>query len=219
MELDADVFQLGCEFDHRIEAGQWHWQGLDDIRRGALPVPALRGRFQYDNASAAICAAVLLEARLPLAIDNLRQGLLRARLPGRFSVFPGEITWIFDVAHNADAAQALAANLGAYPCSGKRHAVLSLLADKDALAVTAALSHLIDDWHVAPAPGVRAMPVDQLHAAVNRSAPGRPIAGYADIEQAVAGATASATGDDCILVFGSFMAVKVGLRKTGLASV
>jgi dihydrofolate synthase/folylpolyglutamate synthase len=219
LEIGADVFQLGREFERRIEAGQWHWDGPDGMRRSALPPPPLRGQVQYDNASAALCAAGLLDARLPVANGNLRQGLLRTQLTGRFTVFPGAITWIFDVAHNADAARVLAANLGAYPCQGKRHALFSLLSDKDADAITAALAAQIDHWHLAPAPSARAMPVDQLYAAVAGASPDRKISRYADLELAIAGAANAAKPDDCILVFGSFVTVEAGLRNAGVASV
>jgi len=218
-EIGAEVFQLGREFGHRIEAGQWHWDGPEGMRRSALPPPPLRGRVQYDNASAALCAAGLLDARLPVAKGHLRQGLLRTQLMGRFTVFPGAITWIFDVAHNADAAQALAANLGAYPCQGKRHAVLSLLADKDAQAVAAALAALIDHWHLAPAPTARAMPVDQLDAAVSASSPECKISRYANVDLAINGAANASKPDDCVLVFGSFVTVEAGLRNPAVASV
>jgi dihydrofolate synthase/folylpolyglutamate synthase len=219
LEIGAAVFQLGREFEHRIEVAQWHWNGPDGMRRSALPPPPLRGRVQYDNASAALCAAALLDDRLPVANANLRQGLLRTQLTGRFTVYPGAITWIFDVAHNADAAQVLAANLGAYPCQGKRHAVFSLLSDKDVDAVAAALAAQIDQWHLAPAPSARAMPLDQLYAGVAAASPERSISRYADVDSAIAGAANAAEPNDCILVFGSFVTVEAGLRNPAVASV
>jgi dihydrofolate synthase/folylpolyglutamate synthase len=140
-------------------------------------------------------------------------------LPGRFTVFPGEITWILDVAHNAEAAQTLAANLAAYPCAGRCHAVFSLLADKDAVAVSGALATTVRHWHIAPAPGLRAMPLDALHSAIAAAAPDRPVARYGDVEQAIAGAAGAAEPGDCVLVFGSFMTVEVALRNRTVGSV
>ncbi len=219
VELGAEVYQLGREFGNRIEAGQWHWHGSADSHWGALPPPALRGPVQYDNASAALCAASLLKTTLPVSAAAVRQGLLRTQLPGRFTVFPGAVTWILDVAHNAEAAQTLAANLAAYPRSGRCHAVFSLLADKDAVAVVAALAAQVQHWHLAPAPSARAMPLDQLQAAVATAASDRPVVHYADVEQAIAGAAAVAEPNDCILVFGSFMTVEVALRNPTVGSV
>jgi len=219
LEIGADVFQLGREFGHRLEAGQWHWHGPPGMHWGALPSPALRGRVQFDNASTSLCAAALLKDKLPVSTSAVRQALLRTRLQGRFTVFPGEITWILDVAHNAEAARTLAANLAAFPCAGHCHAVFSLLADKDAVAVSGALATHVQHWHIAPAPGLRAMPVDALQAAIASAAPDRPVARYADVEQAIAGAASAAEPGDCVLVFGSFMTVEVALRNRTVGSV
>lgn len=219
VELGAEVYQLGREFGNRLETGQWHWHGPVGSHWGALPAPALRGPVQYDNASAALCVASLLKDRLPVSAAAVRQGLLRTQLPGRFTVLPGAVTWILDVAHNAEAARTLAANLAAYPCSGRCHAVFSLLADKDAFAVAAALATEVHHWHLAPAPGVRAMPIDELHAAVARAGADAAVGRYADVQQAIAGAAAIAEPNDCIVVFGSFMTVEVALRNPTVGSV
>ena len=137
----------------------------------ALPAPALRGRRQYDNAAAALCAMDQLSNRLPVDLAAIRKGLLRVKLAGRFTVLPGQPTWVLDVAHNDQAALALAENLAAYPCAGRRFAVLSLLADKDARAVIEPLSGLIERWHLALSASERAMPLEQLSMALTEAAP------------------------------------------------
>lgn len=218
-ETGARVLQLGEEFDIRIETGQWRWRGPDGAVQAALPGPALRGRFQYDNAAAALTAAHCLAAQLPLPAAAVRRGLHRVQLPGRFTVRPGRPTWIFDVAHNAQAAAALAANLSALPCSGRRHAVLSLLDDKDAVAISATLAGMVDQWHLAPAPGRRAMPVPQLQEAVLATTPAVPPRLYGDLDEAIAAVAALAAGEDSVLVFGSFLTVEAALRSPAIASV
>jgi len=218
-EIGATVLQLGREFDARIDAGQWAWIGPAGAERAALPPPALRGRFQYDNAAAALTAAHCLSDRLPLSVAALRQGLHRVQLTGRFTVRPGRPTWVLDVAHNAPAAAGLAANLSALPCGGRRHAVFSLLEDKDAVAVSAALAPLVDHWHLAPAPAARAKPVADLCAAVLAASPQAQPRRYPDLDAAIAGAASVAAADDCILVFGSFTTVEAALRNPLVASV
>ncbi|MCF7985879.1 MAG: bifunctional tetrahydrofolate synthase/dihydrofolate synthase [Thiohalocapsa sp.] len=227
-EIGALPLQLGREFDWRADAAQWEWRAGEPLvdtadgvafRRGALPTPALRGRVQYDNASAAICAVDCLHDRLPVPIAALRQGLHRVRVAGRFSVFPGEPTWILDVAHNPEAAAALAENLKAYPCSGRRHLVLAMLADKDAAEVARALAPPIDHWHLAPAPDPRAMTVDALRRGVESGASADSIAVYSDIDRALSGAAAAAGAGDCIVVCGSFTSVEAALRNPLVAPV
>lgn len=218
-EIGAVPLQLGREFDYRPGVGQWRWRGPGGARRDALPPPALRGAFQYDNAAAALCALEQLAPRLPVESAALRRGLHGVQVPGRFTVLPGRPSWILDVAHNDQAAAALAQNLRNLPCTGRRHAVLSLLADKDAEAVMAPLLPLIASWHTAPAPSARAMPVTELLEVLDRLAASRLRCGYEDVEAAMAGALAEAAEGDLILVFGSFTSIEAALRSPLLPSV
>jgi dihydrofolate synthase/folylpolyglutamate synthase len=176
-------------------------------------VPALRGRRQYDNAAGALCAFEQLNDRLPISLAAIRQGLLRVRLAGRFTVLPGRPTWVLDVAHNHQAALTLAENLSSYPCAGRRLAVVSLLADKDARAVMAPLAASIQGWHLALGASDRAMPLDDLAAALTDVAPTAGGTLHLDINQALAAAAAQAEADDLILVFGSFVTIEAALRS------
>ncbi|TVQ89791.1 MAG: bifunctional tetrahydrofolate synthase/dihydrofolate synthase [Chromatiaceae bacterium] len=211
-EIGATIYQLGQEFDWSAQPAQWTWRGPTGSERAALPPPALRGRIQYDNAAAALCAVHCLQRRLPVPVSALRQGLHRVRLEGRFTVLPGRPTLILDVAHNAQAAAALADNLAAFPCRGRRHALFAPLADKDAVAISAALAPLIQQWHLAPAPGPRGLPGDALEAAVRVAVPAVAPLCYPDLQTGLAGAIAAAAADDLVLVFGSFVTVEAALR-------
>lgn len=218
-EIGALPMQLGQELDWTSEGGQWAWRGPNDKRHRALPVPALRGRQQSDNAAAALCALEQLSDRLPINLAAIRQGLLRVTIAGRFTVLPGHPTWVLDVAHNDQAALALAENLARYPCAGRRLAVLSLLADKDAGAVIAPLAPLIQGWHFGLAASNRAMALDELTAALADSAPRVAYRRHPDLDQALAAAAAEAESDDLILVFGSFMTVEAALRSRIIPTV
>jgi len=218
-ELGAQPLQLGQEFDWGAEVGQWRWRGPSGKAFRALPAPALRGRRQYDNAAAALCAMVQLSDRLPVNLAAIRKGLLRLKLAGRFTVLPGRPTWVLDVAHNDQAALALAENLAGYPCAGRRAAVLSLLADKDASAVIGPLSGLIERWHLAVSESERAMPVEQLSMALAEAAPTAHSVQHPDLDHALSAAAAEAAPEDLVLVFGSFMTVEAALRSPIVATV
>lgn len=220
LEIGAQPVQLGREHDWRAEpAGHWAWLGVDGARRDALPAPAMRGRCQYDNAAAAICAAQCLQERLPMSADAIRRGLQRTRLAGRFQVMPGDVVRVLDVAHNPQAAAVLAENLGRLGGTGRRHAVMALLADKDARGIIAPLAALIDHWHLAPAPSERAMALAHARAALVEVVPSAAATGYAAVRDALAGAEALACRGDLILVFGSFVTVEVALRSLSGAPV
>jgi len=57
--------------------------------RRALPMPALRGRWQLKNASAALAALDEVADRLPVSIGEIKRGLMTVRLTGRLQSIPG----------------------------------------------------------------------------------------------------------------------------------
>ena len=219
-EIGARPLELGREHGWRVGAsGHWAWRGPDGARHEALPAPAMRGPHQYDNAAAAICSAQCLHQRLPLSTTAIRQGLQRTRLAGRFQVIPGRVTWVLDVAHNPQAAEVLADNLARLGCIGRRHAVMALLADKDAAGVVAPLVPLIDSWHLALPPSDRAMALSIVEAAVANASPAAASVSHATIPDALASVGAAADDGDVILVFGSFLTVEAALRSLQIAPV
>lgn len=215
VEIGAEVAQLGLEFDvHRVPGG-WHWQAGGSAPL-AMPSPALRGPFQLDNAAAALMVVSALGVRLPVSVNAMRQGLHRAHLAGRFQVFPGAPTLILDVAHNGQAAQALAENLRAFPCPGRRHAVLGVLRDKAVGEILEPLLPLFSTWDLGQSDDARALPAADLHAAlmaaIGVGVDPACVRAHASIAAAVAAGRARAGVGDCVVVFGSFTTVEVALR-------
>ncbi len=103
--------QIGRDYGYVDEGTQWRYRGPRGARFG-LPFPALRGAYQLANAATVLAVLDLLHDRLPVPAGAVREGLLTVDLPGRFQVLPGRPTLVLDVAHNPQAARALAAALG-----------------------------------------------------------------------------------------------------------
>lgn len=206
--IGAPLKRLGHEFDYTIGTQGWRYHGprweLD------LPPPVLPGEIQYGNAATALAALEELDARLASSPAAIATGLLDVRLVGRFQVIPparhGGPTWILDVAHNADAAQVLAANLRATRGAGRTLAVCGILVDKDAHAVVAALRGVIDRWCCVTTGGDRGRSGASLSALVAGVA-AVPTAAFGDVAGACSAALLEATGLDRIVVFGSFHVV------------
>ncbi|EXJ14686.1 Dihydrofolate synthase [Imhoffiella purpurea] len=212
IRLGARPLQMGRELIHETADAGWIWQGPGG-RRLSLPLPAMRGRFQLDNASAAIAALMEIEGRLPLPVNAIRAGLQRARLPGRFEVQPGTVTRILDVAHNGPAACALAGNLRAFKSGsgGRVRAVLAILSDKDPEAIVEPLLPHVDDWYLSQSDDGRALSVDALARSLSASVP-RPAGLFARLEQALDAAHADSETGDSVLILGSFTTVGQALR-------
>ena len=206
-DIGARLYQIGRDFGYVGGDRQWQYWGPGGERFG-LPVPALRGAYQLANASAALAALGLLQDRLHVPANAIRDGLCAVTLSGRFQVLPGRPAVVLDVAHNPHAARALAATLSSMGYFPQTIAVLGMLGDKDIQGVIAALRARIDRWFVATVPGPRGAAADALRAAlVSAGVVPEEIRTFDDVEAALAAAREAADEADRIVVFGSFLTV------------
>lgn len=104
--VGARPYTRGTDFDLRSGKDSWSWWSCSE-HIDKLPMPALRGRHQLDNAAGAL--AMLRLGGLPLEVPEhaIHEGLAATKLPGRFNVIPGVVERIYDVAHNSDGASTL----------------------------------------------------------------------------------------------------------------
>ncbi|MEP6998602.1 MAG: bifunctional tetrahydrofolate synthase/dihydrofolate synthase [Betaproteobacteria bacterium] len=205
--IGATLLRLGRDFGYTAQTAQWDYWGPAGARHG-LPYPALRGNYQLANASTALAAADVLRDRLPLSMGAVRAALVGIELPGRFQVLPGRPVTVLDVAHNVQAAHALADNLGAMGFHPRTIAVFGILADKDVDAVIAALLPRVDRWLVATLPPPRGATAAALRQRLqDAGAAPDAVREYADPAAAYRAAREDAAEADRIIVFGSFLTV------------
>ncbi|MCC7486103.1 MAG: bifunctional tetrahydrofolate synthase/dihydrofolate synthase [Burkholderiales bacterium] len=198
---------IGREFGYEREAHGWRYRGPHGVR-GGLPYPALRGTVQLANAAAAITALDALKDRLPVAAGDLRTGLLKVDLRGRFQVLPGRPAVILDVAHNPHAARALSASLAGFARGGRTLAVFSMLGDKDIAGVACALMRQVDHWYVAAIEAPRGADADSIvRSLAAAGASAGAVTRCESVAAAYARACDAASGNDRILAFGSFYTV------------
>lgn len=213
-QLGAPLYRLGDAFDWQRQGRGWSWRGRQGTYEN-LPVPALVGELQFDNASAVLFALECLSSRLPLTRDAIERGLTSVTLPGRFQSFPRtspmRLEWILDVAHNPAAARALAGQLAAQTISGRTIAVCGILGDKDIEGVTAALSGSFDEWIVVGLDSARAVPVDALAQRLTQGG-ANVVATAADVVAGCRVAQQRVRDGDRIVVFGSFLTVGPALE-------
>ncbi len=162
-DIGTALLQSGREFSFRRHESSWEFE-MDEAVLKDLPLPALPGAHQFQNAASALAALAVLTNQLPVTLASIHQGLANVRLPGRFQKIPGTVEVVLDVAHNPESARALAENLRTCPAVGKTHAVFALLADKDAAGVIAPLKDCFDTWFVGGLSGERGQPAETLAA-------------------------------------------------------
>jgi dihydrofolate synthase/folylpolyglutamate synthase len=214
-EVGAELRVQGRDFAAERSGEQWHWRSATR-RRLALPLPALRGPHQLRNAAAVLAVLDALAARLPVDQGAVREGLLAARLPGRFQVEAVDgTTWVLDVAHNPEAAAALRENLGAQFVAGRTLAVLGMLRDKDVGGVVAPLLDQVDEWHLAGLDDPRGLSAAALAERLERARAAErgaaPVMLHPDPASALEAVRAATAAADRVLVFGSFVTVGAAL--------
>lgn len=193
-EKGARLMQHGRDWHYHQQAESWSLrdaQGeLHDLPLPQVPLPNAATALVALRASGLNVSDAIIRAHLPLAI-----------LPGRFQTISESPQVILDVAHNPHAATYLASRLAALPQSGRVHAVVGMLHDKDIAGTLAALAPQVDCWYCAPLAGPRGASAEQLMAHVTSAQ------AFADVEQAWHQARQQAEAQDIILVCGSFLTV------------
>ena len=220
-QLGAPIHRIGIEFDYEYDdkavngqARSWSWHSRHETR-SALNFPALRGRYQLQNAAGVMMVLELMSSEFPVNQQNIRQGLAAVTLPGRLQIVPGKVIQIFDVAHNPQAAASLRQSLSDMPCPGKTHAVIAMLHDKDIHGVLQQMSQVVDNWYIADLAVERAEKATKIESILKEIGVGSAVG----VECAVTGldayecALAQVNEHDRIVVFGSFFLVAEVLQQ------
>jgi dihydrofolate synthase/folylpolyglutamate synthase len=204
--VGADLWLIGRDFGYRKQGQQWMFWGRG-VRRGGLAPPALRGERQLANASAALAALDALRARLPVGMQDIRNGFAQVELPARFQVLPGRPTVVLDVAHNPQAAGVLAENLAGMGFYPETYAVFAMLRDKDVEGVCRALKDRISTWFAADLSVPRGAGARVLADALANAGAAGDVLCFRNPLEAYAAARKRANENDRIVVFGSFHTV------------
>jgi dihydrofolate synthase/folylpolyglutamate synthase len=198
--------------------------GADLLLRGrdysldSVPQPGLRGEFQIGNAAAVL--ALLRAAGLEEAADETLAAsvLPRVQLMGRgHSIERDGVEWLLDVAHNPEAAEVLAATLGAEQHPGETTAIIGMLDDKDVRGVVGPLNQHVDRWIAVTAESHRAVPAGELARQIANIC-GRPCLIAETLDEAMESARRDASISVRILVTGSFYLVGPVLQRLRLYS-
>lgn len=203
--IGARLKRIGTDFDFVERADGWDYVGFGSRRR-ELPLPGIAGSAQLGNAAVALAMLEAVEPTLLVPDAAIRSALAAVRLPGRFQVLPGRPEWILDVAHNPQAAQALAASLAARPCAGRTFAVCGILGDKDIEGIVAALDGQVGRWIAVGLESPRAMAPDALASRISRAG-AASVQATADVAAGLEQARAEMRPEDRTIVFGSFLTV------------
>jgi dihydrofolate synthase/folylpolyglutamate synthase len=128
----------------------------DDDGTLSLPLPALRGAHQADNAALAV-AMLRHQDAVAVSPEAMAAGIQAARWPARLQLLgkgpltalaPDRELWL-DGGHNPDAGEAIARHFAGQPL----HLIIGMLANKDPFAIIAPMEGRIASLQAVPVPG------------------------------------------------------------------
>ncbi|KTD82354.1 bifunctional tetrahydrofolate synthase/dihydrofolate synthase [Legionella waltersii] len=189
--------------DYFIEEGDadWGYKYCETVYE-QLPKPNI----QLKSAAAALSAVNLLQNDLPIEQKHITAALKSLSVPGRLQFVKGEVSYLFDVSHNAQSVRLLAEKLTGLKWPNKIHAVFSALKDKDLPSLIFPLRDCVDHWYPAQLDNKRAASPESILAAfkdaeiVVKTCYNSPTSAFEfALHQAVRG--------DLIVIYGSFYTV------------
>ena len=179
----AELFMRGHAWAAELRGGGIEYH--DCYGPLALPLPALAGVHQADNAALAV-AMLRHQDRVEVSPEAMATGIVTARWPARLQLLeagpltaltPGRQVWL-DGGHTPDAGAAIARHFAG---GDKLHLVIGMLANKDPAALVAPLAGQLasitavpvpgHDCHPASAFGADACGADTLEAALSALPP------------------------------------------------
>ncbi len=204
-KLGARLISAGHDYSWTpVEDDRWDWRG-QGLELPGLTVPSLRGPMQLQNAAGALALVEALGLEQELVTDNVNRALAGLRLPGRMQTIEHEQEWLFDVAHNPAAAEALAASLRQHELRAAV-AIVGILDDKIVEGVVGPIAAQVDIWIAVTAASPRAIDAAGLARRVaNETGKACLVADSFDL--AIENAVAVAGPGGRTLVTGSFYTV------------
>ena len=186
--LEASAAAAGARFRSVEDEAEVEMTGFRTGSRGSLTTPEgtyddlwlpLPGAHQHDNLALAVRGAERFLARTGLAApdrDRVRAGVAAVRWPGRLEWLPpvaGMPRVLLDAAHNPSGAARLAEFLGGLARRGPRALVFGAMRDKRVAAMLAPLLPRFDRVVLTAAESRRALPAEDLRAALGTTLAGR----------------------------------------------
>ncbi|RDH84844.1 MAG: bifunctional tetrahydrofolate synthase/dihydrofolate synthase [endosymbiont of Galathealinum brachiosum] len=206
-ENNVKLIRPGMDYLYQgLSKANWQLKAAD-FQLSDLPVPALCGGFQLQNASAAIMAISLLDIEQKPEQLNIAKGLTEVRLAGRYQQIVDSPQVVVDVAHNEQSAQVLNDVLNDMPVTGKTIAVVAMLADKAVAEVLQAVLPEVDQWISAGLQVARGMSSKNMAQAVRDVQSDVKLSVCENVTDACVKARTLAAENDRIIVFGSFYTV------------
>lgn len=204
--IGANLYQINHDFSYqKNDDNTWAWKGFSQIH--TLPLPALAGEFQLNNAATVVAGLQVINDFSPTTQESIKQGLREISLTGRLQTIQHNPEWLIDVAHNPHAAKQLAKHLQIHSINGRTIALFSMLKDKDIQQVVTIMDQYVDVWHIVELEGSRSTQLSELKEIINEQNPNKTVVTYQSFSNAIKSIKTSSNLQDRVVAFGSFLVV------------
>lgn len=203
--LDTPLCLSGRDFGYEELEHQWSWKQGETFYSN-LPKPHL----PLQNAATSLAVVEVLQNKLPISQEAIKEGLKTASLPGRFQIVQNSPKVVVDVAHNPGSGSYLAWRLQRESSLGKTYAVVAMLEDKDQENTVLPLLPLIQAWFVAPLFIPRGSSGQRLYHFLQTASSNTTLC--ASVLDAYSKVLNRADANDRIVIFGSFHTVSEVLQ-------
>ncbi len=211
--IGSDLYCLGRDFKYIQNDDHWLWSGKNEEQH-AFPFPALVGEHQLRNAAGVMMVLECLAESLPVCYENMHQALQNLHVTGRQQIMVNKPGWVFDVAHNAQSAEALADLLRVRKGQPRTYAIIGILNDKDIAAILRPMLPYVSDWYCVDLAVPRGARASQLQKVLQNLSPGEVNAtAFDSVIEAMVQLERLVIEDDQVVVFGSFYTVAEALQR------
>ena len=203
-EIGALLYLFGRDFGVETGTGIFYQSAVGERLQHQLPNQlAIRQCYL----ACALQAMALLQPCLAKKIKPKLATALQISIPGRLQSMSLDAGILFDVAHNPQAIASLADYLHRQPVAGHNYGVFYAMEDKPLQPMLLALGDRLDTWFLGAVEVERAASDEQMQTAFRQTGLETRSRFYSHIVHAYEAASAVATKDDRIVVFGSFYVV------------
>ncbi len=146
-KINSKLMILNQNFGYQINDNSMSIWVADSFFH-CIPLPYLRGKEQFENVTTAIAVIKYLPHDFHIALQNIKEGVIKTRLKGRFQVIPGELEMIMDVAHNPSAVNKLISNVSSLITKRENIAVFGIAFDKDYTEIINICKNHFTLWYI-----------------------------------------------------------------------
>ena len=208
LKINANLHVAGTDFHPSIRGNCWDFISKAGNYYG-LPLPNLRGKEQLNNAALAIAILDELKAKCPVSLAQIKSGLLKTQLIGRFQVMPGFPQIIFDTAHNPQAVKVMTQNMVQLPFAKNNYALLGIANDKDWRQILTISAKSFSNWVLAPLNNGRSSDISELKAELLKlGIAENKITLFSDLDTAFRTSFKQLNTEDRLVCFGSFIVIE-----------